>query len=75
MNDLNPGTRIEISPFRNGRQFSDYYGFDGFCGCIIGPTESGERIWVMVDGKDQYRSGKKGLPPEVLRPVENGEAS
>ncbi len=73
MNGLMKGMRVEISSFRNGRQFSDYYAYDGFRGSVEGPTESGARVWVLIDGTDVYRSGKKGLPPEILMPVGNGE--
>lgn len=66
---LPKNTRVEICPFRNGRTYSDYYAYDGFTGTVVEPTESGNGMWVAVDGDDEHRSGKKGLPVEILRPV------
>ena len=66
---LKEGTRIEVAPFRNGRPFSDYYSYDGFRGTALGPTESGTKLWVEIDGEDPHRSGRKAFPPEVLMPI------
>lgn len=69
MPGLAKGTRVEVAPFRNGRPYHEYYAYDGFTGTVLGPTQSGSRLWVLIDGKDAHRSGKKGLPPEVLMPL------
>lgn len=65
-----PGTRVEVAPFRNGRPYADYYAYDGFRGTVLGPTDEGGKLWVEVDGDDKHRSGRKALPPETLRPIE-----
>ena len=66
---LKEGTRVEVAPFRNGRPFQEYAAYDGSRGVVLGPTQSGARLWVSLEGASKHRSGKKGLPPEILMPI------
>jgi len=68
-----PGARVEIAPYRNGRFFYSYAAWDGCRGVVVEPR--GRKAGVDVGSSNPARSGEMDVPIEALKVLDSEAAA